>query len=111
MKASNDTPHVSGFIFLCNGRTKPECFRYRVFGLLSMRLDVVKRIASGSKIFLYDFGFKMLYGVYEYEATSHGELNVEPMEFNGKVPSQVCIKLLAKKLLYLVLTHRAILYA
>ncbi|XP_008222247.1 PREDICTED: uncharacterized protein LOC103322143 isoform X2 [Prunus mume] len=53
----------SGFIFMCNGKTKPECYRYRVFGL--------------------PLG----------KATSNGGLDLEPIAFKGKFPAQVRFKI------------------
>lgn len=81
------TKCLSGFIFLCNQRTKLECYRYRVFGLPFSQKHVLEGIKSGLKLFLYDFELKLLYGV--YEATSDGSLNLEPAAFGGKFPAQV----------------------
>ena len=76
-----------GFIFMCNTRTKPQCYRYRVFGLPLPQLEAVQQIKAGSKLFLYDFDVKLLYGV--YEATSNGALHLEPTAFQGQFPAQV----------------------
>ncbi|KAI3410882.1 DCD domain-containing protein [Psidium guajava] len=86
-KAEKDSERVAGFIFMCSGKTKPECYRYRVFGLPMGQLEFVKKVKPGAKLFLFDFDLKLLYGV--YEATSGGDLDLEPMAFDRKFPSQV----------------------
>ncbi|KAL3731134.1 hypothetical protein ACJRO7_028066 [Eucalyptus globulus] len=86
-KVEKDSERDAGFIFLCSGKTKPECYRYRVFGLPVGQLKVVKKVKPGAKLFLFDFDLKLLYGV--YEATSGGDLDIEPMAFDQKFRSQV----------------------
>jgi len=88
---------LSGFIFMCNGITKPECYRYRVFGLPARRKADVEKINPGTYLFLFDTDVKLLYGI--YMATSTGKLEIEPLAFGHKFPAQVSLYNLSRLLL------------
>lgn len=81
------SPSPAGYIFMCSGATKPECYARGVMGQPRGRLPAVSRIRRGAALFLYDFDSRHLHG--PYRAASDGGLDLAPAAFGGRFPAQV----------------------
>lgn len=78
-----------GMIFMCSSETKKDCYQYKVLGLPESKKDIVEKIYTGMRLFLYDVDLKLMYGI--YKAAGPGGYNIEPKAFKRQFPSQVCL--------------------
>ncbi|GER35641.1 DCD (Development and Cell Death) domain protein [Striga asiatica] len=75
-----------GMIFMCSSKTKNDCYLYKVLGLPESKKDIVEKIYTGMRLFLYDVDLKLLYGI--YKAAGPGGYNIEPKAFKSQFPAQ-----------------------
>lgn len=88
---------LAGLIFMCNKRTMKDCFHLSLFGLPFNMWDLVKEVVPGTILFLFEYEARQMWGI--YEATTFGQLNIEPSAYKhsrGSFPAQVRFKELQK---------------
>ncbi|KAK8950094.1 hypothetical protein KSP40_PGU012704 [Platanthera guangdongensis] len=76
-----------GLVFMCNAKTKKDCFKYHILGLPESKKELVAKIYKGMRLFLFDIDLKLMYGI--YKAAGPGGYNIESKAFDSKFPSQV----------------------
>merc|ERR1719464_1471313 len=80
---------------MCSSRTMKEVFERKLFGTVKRHFYLVERIKPTTALFLLNFSRpKALMGV--YIADSQPGMNIEPKAWNGRFPSQIRFKRVAK---------------
>nr|DAD28211.1 TPA_asm: hypothetical protein HUJ06_029679 [Nelumbo nucifera] len=85
-KKSSKNVESMGMIFMCNSKTKRDCYQYKVLGLPASKKELVSKVYKGTRLFLFDVDLKLMYGI--YKAAGPGGYNIEPKAFKSAFPSQ-----------------------
>ena len=72
------------FIFICNNETEPECLQRNLFGGNEGYKRFVKKVESGTKLYLYNRDTKKLHGLFEAKGSVAN--NIDPSAWNGEFP-------------------------
>lgn len=80
----------SSYLFLCSNETQNECFLRKLFGRSSMVLSIVKEIREGNSLFLYNYDWDFLFGI--FEADGKGKRSIDEYAWNGRFPAQVKVR-------------------
>ncbi|KAK9168025.1 hypothetical protein Syun_000165 [Stephania yunnanensis] len=67
---------LAAVILGCSNETFEECHSKRIFGLPAFHYSYVRNIVPGMPLFLFNYTDRRLHGI--YEATSHGQMNINP---------------------------------
>ncbi|CAI9103001.1 OLC1v1001410C1 [Oldenlandia corymbosa var. corymbosa] len=87
---------LGAVIFGCTHSTIKECKDKNLFGLPSGHISYVKNVTPGFILFLFNYSDRKLHGV--FEATSTGQLNINPYAWTGgrtqltSYPAQVQVR-------------------
>lgn len=88
---------MAGAIFMSNSETRDHCFNTGVFGLPPEYGPFVANVKQGMPLFLFDYTFRKLYGV--FEAASDGGMDISRTAFRSTgrtYPAQVCFNIVWK---------------
>lgn len=72
---------LAGVIFMCNDRVRTNCFRYKVFGMPFSKKRLLDNVKPGTKLFLFEYEARNLWGI--YEAASFPGFELESEAFKG----------------------------
>ncbi|XP_037435902.1 uncharacterized protein LOC119302944 [Triticum dicoccoides] len=92
-----DAADMAGAIFMSNSETRDHCFNTGVFGLPPEYGPFVANVKQGMPLFLFDYTFRKLYGV--FEAASDGSMDISRTTFRSTgraYPAQVCFNIVWK---------------
>lgn len=84
------TEALAGLIFMSNDKVRMSYFKYHVLGMPISRKHIVDRVKIGTKLFLFEFEARQLWGI--YEATSEMSLDIEKDAYQASsapLPAQV----------------------
>eukprot|EP00250_Pteridium_aquilinum_P013053 c21102_g1_i2 orf=280-2592(+) len=88
---------LAGLVFMSNDKVRRAYFKYGVFGMPINRKPIVDRVKIGTKIFLFEFEARFLWGI--FEATSEASLDIEKDAYSGShvaFPAQVRFRVIKK---------------
>ncbi|KAJ0975503.1 hypothetical protein J5N97_017468 [Dioscorea zingiberensis] len=88
---------LGGMVFGCKHYTMAECLSKRLFGLPAFHYSYVRNVEPSLPLFLFNYDDRKLHGI--FEATSHGDMNIDPYAWTDGVgkrspfPAQVRIRI------------------